>query len=404
MSENNKNKSEGYVIEGKMEVAVKGHLVLYSVVGGRINYGEYSQEAQRLSLGRAYVPSPRRPKDAFAISKDVLQNMSLPTLDEMEGWDSAVQRKVVVKPLKKGNEYAVQIELSGRSRQRRHKEVQNLFRISFVPPEDFNPTAWWESYSNSFWDEEIEEPGVTDLRSCVSMDTYWEDQEIDDPMLMVQLQTALLNEFVAVATSIDSTMLRSAVRSTLTSLGGIPFKSGAGSWFIPSYTEENPHLETLENYSDLLNYFGNRNTLNRTDHNTWYDETGKPRKWYRQKSNLRVMGYIDNERQLEYIRDDLQNALSLEVAEYQDKLLVLSKDFNSEKVDQFDERLNAMQSERIELLNRLDNMSTIVGGDISIPDTFSDVTEQFDTRLSSIGEDYDIVTSRLRGLMTLSQD
>ena len=39
------NKSEGYVIEGNLEVAVKGHLVLYSVVGGRINYGEYSQQA-----------------------------------------------------------------------------------------------------------------------------------------------------------------------------------------------------------------------------------------------------------------------------------------------------------------------------------------------------------------------
>jgi len=397
------NKSEGYVIEGNLEVAVKGHLVLYSVVGGRINYGEYSRRAQELSLGRAYVPFPRRPKDAFAISKDVLQNMSLPTLDEMEGWDSAVQRKVVVKPLKKGNEYAVQIELSGRSRGRRHKEVQNLFRISFVPPEDFNPTTWRESYSNSFWDEEIEEPSITNLRECVSVSTYWEDQEIDDPMLMVQLQRALLDEFVAVATSIDSTMLRNAVRSTLTSLGGIPFKSGAGSWFIPSYTDENPHLVTLENYSELLSYFGNRNALNRTDRDTWYNDDGKPRKWYRQKSNLRVMGYIDNERQLEYIRDDLQNALSLEVAEYQEKLLDLSKDFNSEKIEQFDERLNVLQSERIELLNRLDNLSTIVG-DISIPDTFSDVTEQFDTRLSFIGEDNDIVTSRLRGLMSLNQD
>lgn len=397
------NKSEGYVIEGNLEVAVKGHLVLYSVVGGRINYGEYSQQAQELSLGRAYVPSPRRPKDAFAISKDVLQNMSLPTLDEMEGWDSAVQRKVVVKPLKKGNEYAVQIELSGRSRGRRHKEVQNLFRLSFAPPEGFNPAAWRESYSDSFWDEEIEEPSLTDLRNCVSIDTYWEDQDIDDPMLMVQLQSAILDEFVVVATSIDSTMLRNAVRSTLTSLGGIPFKSGSGSWFIPSYTDENPHLVTLENYSELLGYFGNRNALNRTDRDSWYDDDGKPRKWYRQKSNLRVMGYIDNERQLEYIRDDLQNALSLEIAEYQEKLLVLSKDFNSEQIDSFTERLDAVQSDRIELLNRLDNLSTIVG-DISIPDTFSDVTEQFDTRLSLIGEDNDIVTTRLRGLMSLNQD
>ena len=83
--------------------------------------------------------------------------------------------------------------------------------------------------------------------------------------------------------------------------------------------------------------------------------------------------------------------------------MVLSKDFNSEQIDSFTERLDAVQSDRIELLNRLDNLSTIVG-DISIPDTFSDVTEQFDTRLSLIGEDNDIVTTRLRGLMSLNQD
>ena len=112
MSEN-KSENDGYVIEGNMEVAVKGHLVLYSVIGGRINYGEYSQRAQQQGLGKEYVPLPRRPTDAFAISKDILQNMQLPNLTEMEGWGSAVERRIIVKPLKRGTEYAVQLELSG---------------------------------------------------------------------------------------------------------------------------------------------------------------------------------------------------------------------------------------------------------------------------------------------------
>ena len=47
MSDKNKSENDGYVIEGNMEVAVKGHLVLYSVIGGRINYGEYSTRAQQ---------------------------------------------------------------------------------------------------------------------------------------------------------------------------------------------------------------------------------------------------------------------------------------------------------------------------------------------------------------------
>lgn len=401
MSENDSN--DGYVIEGNLEVAVKGHLVLYSVVGGRINYGEYSRRAQDLGLSKKYVPTPRRPKDAFAISKDVLQNMSLPTLDEMDGWDGPVQRKVVVKPLKKGNEYAVSVELTGRSRGRRHKATQNLFRISFSPPEDFNPTTWWETYAESFWDEEIDAPDVGDLRQCVTLETYWEDQEIDDPMLMVRLQTALLDEFVNIATSIDSTMLRNDVRKTLTSLGGLPFKSGSGSWFIPSYADNQSYLETLENYSELLNYFGNRNALSGDrSQNTWYDESGAPRKWYRQKSNLRVMGYIDNERQLGYIRDDIQNALSLEIAEYQNKLLAIADEFNSDKVEAFESRLDDIRSEREDLLTRLDSLSTLVG-DIEIDSApFSDVSDGFEDRLSTIGKENNVITGRLRDLMSLN--
>ena len=219
----------------------------------------------------------------------------------------------------------------------------------------------------------------------------------------MEITTALLDEFVAVSTSVDATMLRSSVTKTLTTLGGLPFKSGSGAWFIPSITEENTHLDTLENYSSLLNYFGDRNALNRETTPTYFDDNGKPRKWYRQQSNLRVMGYIDNERQLEYIRNDIQNALSNEIADYQVKLLELSNNFNDEKIEEFEERLNLVHTERQDLLDRLSNLSSIVG-DITIPEQFPDIAEEFSGRLSTIGEVSDSVTVRLRGLMNLNQD
>tara|TARA_B100000927_G_scaffold291616_1_gene294832 strand:+ start:701 stop:1903 length:1203 start_codon:yes stop_codon:yes gene_type:complete len=396
------NTSEGFVIEGELNVAVKGHLALYSIVGGRIGYAAYAQRAQELELSERYVPRPRKAKDAFARAKDVLHNMSVPTLDTLEGWDGVVQRKIVVKPLKKGNEYAVSIEHSGRSRGRRHKSMQNLFRISFQPPEGVNPDEVIDQFRQSCWNDEVEAPDLTTLRRCVTTSTYWEDQVIDDPMLLARLQTAVLDEFINTISSIDSTMLRNDVRSTLMSLGGLPFKSGAGAWFIPSYTEENEHLTTLENYANLLTYFGNHNALSGSkSQETWLDSTGAPRKWYRQKSNLRVMGYIDNARQLEYIKDDIQNSLSLEVAEYQEKLLNVAKDFNGTKVKAFDAKLDALTTERQDLKDRLQNLSSLVGGvEISF-DPFSDISSEFEGRLGVIGEE-NSVTTRLRGLMSLS--
>ncbi len=396
------NTSEGFVIEGELNVAVKGHLALYSIVGGRIGYLAYAQRAQELELSERYVPRPRKAKDAFARAKDVLHNMSVPTLDTLEGWDGVVQRKIVVKPLKKGNEYAVSIEHSGRSRGRRHKSMQNLFRISFQPPEGVNPDEVIDQFRQSCWDDEVEAPDLTTLRRCVTTSTYWEDQVIDDPMLLARLQTAVLDEFINTISSIDSTMLRNDVRSTLMSLGGLPFKSGAGAWFIPSYSEENEHLTTLENSANLLTYFGNHNALSGSkSQETWLDSAGAPRKWYRQKSNLRVMGYIDNARQLEYIKDDIQNSLSLEVAEYQEKLLNVAKDFNGAKVKAFDAKLDALTTERQDLKDRLENLSGIVGGvEISF-DPFSDISSEFEGRLGVIGEE-NSVTTRLRGLMSLS--
>ena len=103
------------------------------------------------------------------------------------------------------------------------------------PRDGFDPREWWKSYSNSFWDEEVEEPSDEQLRECVEVIPYWEDQAIENVELFMEITQALLTEFVAVSTSVDATMLRSSVTKTLTSLGGLPFKSGSGAWFIPSF-------------------------------------------------------------------------------------------------------------------------------------------------------------------------
>ena len=69
MSENTNN---GYVVEGDLNVAVKGQLVIYSITGGTMLYSNYIQQAKNLDLTQKYVPLPRRPDDAFAKAKDNL--------------------------------------------------------------------------------------------------------------------------------------------------------------------------------------------------------------------------------------------------------------------------------------------------------------------------------------------
>ena len=66
---------------------------------------------------------------------------------------------------------------------------------------------------------------------------------------------------VPVVTSIDQKMLRDKVVNVLTSeLGGLPYRSGQGIYFIPKIGDDDDYLTTLTNYSTLLENFGSANT------------------------------------------------------------------------------------------------------------------------------------------------
>ncbi|MBK38334.1 MAG: hypothetical protein CMB45_05025 [Euryarchaeota archaeon] len=405
MSETSENEeTQGYVVEGQLTTAVRGYLVLYSVTGGRVSYTTFANNARELELPRSFVPPIRRTKDSFAIAKNTLTGMALPNLENVEGWDGVVKQEILVERLKKGNEYAVQIKRSGRSRGKRHTERVNLFRLEFSPPENFDAASWCQSYMDSHWEEGIEAPSMSSIRRCLTIEPYWDEEDFD-PNMMQTIQQRLLDHFEVVATSIDAKMLRDRLRRVLASnMKGFPFRSGQGAWFVPNSEEDNT-LGSLEDYSNLLESFGTANMLSGDPtEESWFDETGKPRDWYRPSTNLRILGYIDNDRQLEYIRNDIQNNLSREIAEYQSKIVKLADSFNEDKVEAFEDRLNNIQVVKEELVTRLANLSDMIGGVEVSTVVFSDLNESFTGRLDSIQPLNSTVANRLRGLMDFSED
>ena len=72
-------------------------------------------------------------------------------LEVVDGWDTPVDRTIKVVSLKKGNEYAVQIESRGRARGKNDVRRENLFRLEFQPPEDFNAAEWRTDYMDNVW-------------------------------------------------------------------------------------------------------------------------------------------------------------------------------------------------------------------------------------------------------------
>ena len=409
------NESEyGYVTENR-DIPTTGHLVLYSVIGGRVSYSSFVEQAKALGLSRSFVPSIRKLMFAFATAKDNIDQTNLPRLETAEGWDGVVDRKLKVVPLRKGHEYVVQVENRGRMRGKNHVESINMFRLEFSPPEDMDINAWRDDYMNVVWndeseseesDEEVktEEQMLAELRRCIEVTSYWDETDFD-PVLFARISQAVVEEFLVSAVSVDGKMLRDKVLGVISGeLGGLPYRSGQGAWFIPKYDDDESYLETLENYSTLLDYFGSANSLTgNPSESNWFGEDGKPRDWHKPRTNLRIMGYIDNERQMSYIRQDIQTNIGREIGEYQQKLMEVAGSFNDDKVEDFEKRLDSIQSMRTSLRTRLSNLTKLVGEVDLNTGVYSDIQEHLDSRVNRIRGVRSSVADRVLALSRIQE-
>jgi flagellar motor switch/type III secretory pathway protein FliN len=97
------------------------------------------------------------------------------------------------------------------------------------------------------------------------------------------------------------------------------------------------------------------------------------------------MGYIDDERQMSYIKQDIETNIGREIAEYHQQLMEVTQGFNEDNVKSFERRLQTMQARKTTLSTRLKNFSSIVGGDIDLnTDMFNDVSVTIGRNVSRI--------------------
>lgn len=408
MSENeNIIEQTGQVVQGELlrTMDVRGYLVFMTVAEGRVPYSALVRVARDVGLGRAYVPSLRDLSGSFTVARKRLDGMPMPILAELEGWDGQVKQTLRCKPLVGGatREYQVSIESEGRMRGKAHRELQNILRLHYEVPEDFSPTAWVRDYEDALWtDEEVIEPDPSAIRACVRMEPYWENESYDIEMVQ-RILNLMMDEFCTIATSIDDVALRYQYRRILTNgLRGIHFGAGKGVWFIPNEANLGV-LDTLVNTSALFREFRSRNRTQNEEELMNYinPNTNKPYHHFRDRTNLRILGFVDEDRALEYLRDDLQSAVSQLIAEYQHDLVKVAEGFNEDKVDTFRDRLDVMRNRRTDTIERINAISPLVEGIDKGVLAFPDVTARFESRLSTISHVNNDVTNQLRDLMTL---
>lgn len=358
----NESENTGYVVEGRLSEATRGYLVLWSIGSALLPYSEFAETARARGLDRSMLPSLRKPRAAFAYSKDVIQGIRLETLSELEGWDGLVSQQIKVNVLRKRDEYQISILRKGRMRGKKHSESIPVMRMSWSPPEGFNAQQWIVDYENSFWDDETMRPRIEEINQCVSVEPYWDETEIDAGTLL-NLRNRVESAFRSYATGVDSDMLRRSTAKAMEGLGAVAFLSGRGVSYVAKEVNGEETLPTLEAFSEIISVFSRRENSIDGD---YYDADGNVRVSSIRKSNLRILGYLDGERELEYIRSDIGDTLSMECGQYWAQVVKTAEAFNDENVEAFEKKLSELQVKRDGLRTRIASITESIGGGVNV--------------------------------------
>ena len=407
--ESQKEKQEGYAVDGKLKKSTRGYIVLSSIKAGRISYTHLYRVARANNLKQSQVPHLRSAKNAFAKAKDSLKGVSLPTLLELDGWDGQVRQTINITPLKRANEYQVSIVREGRMRGKRHKASVPAFRLEFNPPEGVDHRAWVRDYQRSFWDEKfkklIEEgketrPEISEITRCITVAGYWDGESVD-ATLMDSLRTRIVQAFQASVVGVDGEMLRQTMEQVLLGqLNGVKFLAGRGAIYVPQKTSDGKDTsETLDSLERLIASFSaGVNVV--SDETNYYDENEEPVNRYGRKTEFRYLGYLDGARELEYIRQDIGNTLSAEVTEYWAELVDVAATFNDDKVKDFEKKLNRFKARKAKIEKRIKVIGKSVGGEIPIrKKLYSDLGTKLNSRIAAIPPKRNAVRVALKDLI-----
>lgn len=384
--------NQGYVVEGRMTELTRGFLVLWTIASGQMTYARLCELAQELDLTKNQIPELRTAKNAFAYAKEVIRGASMEQALELEGWDGPVTQTLNIARLQKGNEYQISIKREGRMNGKRHVASVPILRLEFSPPENVDYVQWVEDYQNSFWDEEVERPELDEITRCVAVTPYWEDTTVD-PTVILRVRNLVVNSFRSSVTSIDSLLLRSKIKEVIfIQLNGIAFLSGKGAVFVPKTVNGKNTSTTLESYANLLSAFAG--TV--TDGN-YYNEDGSIRNSHLRRTNLRYLGYLDGDRELEYIRDDISNTLSAEVGEHWAQVVKLAESFNEDNIEAFEKRLSNLEVKQNSLKKRIKSITDSIGGDINVRNEMHpDLNESLNSRIQNMPTTSSLIISRIR--------
>jgi len=415
---------EGFVNDNA-DLPCRGHLGFFAVFAGTVNYEELVAMGRTVGLPgygpeRAYVwdrsvpqynwdgwmPRPRSGSRAFAYAvKDLERTVGWVETDEWtdrNGNNRAwVSYETVM--IRNQREYKLVRRWRGRNVQTNNWDslTEDIFRIRYVAPERKSNLARWR---RRYVDQTLGRLEAGTPRAEPSeLSALFEVTPFNPTVLVDANQLASVNRTLTLAmqrecTTVDQDALRAIVRYAIKSVGGIQFGgSSGGVYYIPDWDRNQAYMRALVPFSELINWFGESN---REQSDVRYNEDGSVINTDGPLTTLRLLGYVDSARQMEYLRQDIAREVSSSVNSYYDDLLRVVQETG---IEDLPKEIDRLFRERRDLTRRLGNMRTIVGE--GIQDALQpkqDVQTLFDERLGAITTHDQAQANRLRQLMRVA--
>jgi len=203
------------------------------------------------------------------------------------------------------------------------------------------------------------------------------------------------------ATTVDQEALRAIMRRAVKDVGGMRFGgSSGGVYYIPDWNRDQRYMEYLVPFSELINWFG---TVNLIEDSYEEGEDGElVRVTASSATTFRLLGYVDDARQMEYLRQDVAREVVSSVNAYYEDLLTVVRDSDDEDLPK---EIDRLFREQRDLKRKLGNMRQVVGSGITEATApQSGVQNAFDARLLAVTSKSQQQANRLRQLMNIELD
>lgn len=308
-----------------------------------------------LSAERKYLPLPKFGRTAYTQAIRSLRS-SYVTGVQSPDWDGGSCREKWITERLGGSTIALIRVRTGHRDGAEDIEHMNVAKVRYnrLPSLQARAKTYRNAYVKSTWGEpltDVELEAITNfdriMDEAVVVEPY--DEHSIDTMAIMNATQLIRGGYRSVCHSVITETMRRTFSLALDRLHAIPTNMRAQR-FVPDLDNDRAYLPTLEFWTSLVNWFARSGRF--TDESDGVTDATEI-------SNTRVLGYIDDARQIQYLREDITTYIDKVMTKQQEDIVKTVEKIADKMAEEGDTPAGEIDNEIAEILDRYEIRSRV---------------------------------------------